>query len=372
MLVAACVLSGCYSPSPPANTPCPDGFCPSGLVCIAEVCVEPGTEPPIDSAQPSIDAAIDTPANLTCYGTGIVTVCPDATPVNSIVVNAVTTIDTDASPQCIAYTGTPDLCVLAGVNIAINSTLRATGSRPFVLLAVDAIQIGANGDVDVASEVGGAPGAGANASECIAGTAASAGEGGAGGSFTGRGGGGGLGEGAGSAPESGAIQPADKLRGGCRGGDGSDGDGGNGGGAVFLIASSLVISGEINASGSGGRRSITNNEGGGGGGSGGMIGLDAATIIGAGLVFANGGGGGAGNETSSNGEESQSPLVPGRGGEDLGGNGGNGGDGSAGMALDGKAGSTGTDGGGGGGGGAGAIRVFPPRSLTLSLSPPAT
>ncbi len=50
-------VSGCYSPTPPSGAPCSNGECPTGLECIADVCVQPGMDaPPEDAA--SDDAII--------------------------------------------------------------------------------------------------------------------------------------------------------------------------------------------------------------------------------------------------------------------------------------------------------------------------
>jgi hypothetical protein len=52
-VLAAWLLVGCYSPAPPAGAPCPDGVCPSGLVC------SPLTQTCETSATPQPDAATD-------------------------------------------------------------------------------------------------------------------------------------------------------------------------------------------------------------------------------------------------------------------------------------------------------------------------
>lgn len=50
--VIGVLVAGCYSPQPPAGTPCPDGICPSPLVC------SPATQ---TCEAAAADAAIDTP-----------------------------------------------------------------------------------------------------------------------------------------------------------------------------------------------------------------------------------------------------------------------------------------------------------------------
>lgn len=339
-----------------------------------QTCVMPGDDP-IDAAtsNPETGTTPDAPdAALVCFGAGFVSICPSVPPTTPVVVNSATTIDTDTSPLCIAYTGTANLCVVAGTDVAITASVVATGKTPLVILATSTLTIGPGGLLDVASRRGNTAGAGANSSECGVGGVAGAGEGGCGGSFGGRGGAGAIGEGAGNGPLAAPTVAVSTFHGGCPGSEGNPNSaGGHGGGAVYLIAvESITIAGAINASGAGGLHPIANNDGGGGGGSGGMIGLDAPTIMVTGDVFANGGGAGSGNDGGQDGLESTSPFDVARGGVD--GNGGNGGDGAANLILDGGDGLPGNDGGGGGGGGAGVIRVFPPRVLGGRISPPST
>jgi hypothetical protein len=163
-----------------------------------------------------------------------------------------------------------------------------------------------------------------------------------------------------------AISP---LRGGCRGGSGgtgaaSGGAGGRGGGAVQLaVRDSLIMNGEIRASGGPGGAGLANDGGGGGGGSGGAILLEASEIqIGNGAaVCANGGGGGGGaSDNATNGVIGTiglcavSPAAAGAGGS---GGGGAGGNGSYGAVAAGGGTSGASEGAGGGGGGAGRIRI---------------
>jgi hypothetical protein len=312
-----------------------------------------------------------------CFGSGLGTFCLTALPTGNLAFASDTTIDTDTSTMCVAYTGTGvgSYCVIAGTNVSIGAHVTAIGSKPLVVIGTNTVTV--SGTLDVASHrVGPVRGAGGNASGCVAGIAAASGQGGPGGSFGGAGGQGGNGEQGGTKPVAGAAAatPA-TLRGGCKGGNGSsggNGEGGNGGGAVYVIAgTSIAITGAINASGAAGARSATNEEGGGGGGSGGMIALEAPAITGNGQVFANGGGAGPGNDASNNAQEPSAPLTAAAGGPDTD-DSGDGGDGSAGATLTGGNGGTGNDGGGGGGGGAGVIRVFPTQTLGGSVSPPTT
>lgn len=62
--LAAALLVGCYHPDPPAGAPCAaTGDCPSGLSCIDDHCVKPGT---------TTDAAIDACPTATCAGSELV------------------------------------------------------------------------------------------------------------------------------------------------------------------------------------------------------------------------------------------------------------------------------------------------------------
>src|ERR1043165_5525946 len=304
--VAAVVLvAACYSPTPPAGAPCPDGVCPTGLVCSQATMTCEHENAHADAARN--DDAADGPPMVTgdarqCFGSGLGTFCLAALPTGPLSILSDTTIDTDSSTLCVAYSGTGagSYCIIAGTNITIGSHLVAVGTKPLIVIGTNSVSITAT--LDVASHrVGPVRGAGGNSSACVAGDAAGAGQGGAGGSFGGAGGIGGNGEQGGTKPNPGTTATPTTLRGGCRGRNGSLGAGGNGGGAVYVIAGTgITITGAINASGGAGARSATNEEGGGGGGSGGMIALEAPTISGSGQIFANGAGGGPGNDNSSN------------------------------------------------------------------------
>jgi hypothetical protein len=301
-------------------------------------------------------------------------------------------IDTDASSLC--DPAWHDACVIARKSFSVNGGLRGHGQRALVLISTGngKLQISASGAIDVSSKRDGKAGAGAlTAQDCQAGGPASAAGqyGGFGGTFRTTGGhGGAVGSGEGGTPAPGVKFP-DHPRGGCPGGaggpganaDGGDGGGaaGDGGGAVIIVAASVVIDGQINASGAAGRGGLTaGTGGGGGGGSGGLIVIEAGSLSGNGSLFANGGGGGQGGAVGINGDgddgrESTGPLDPGTGGQNagaakLGGHGGNGSSGSFLGGFKGNAAQNASDGGGGGGGG-GAGWIHAPSS-TLTLSPP--
>jgi len=389
-----CLGAACYAPTPQPGAPCTNGACPSGLFCApaTQTCerrertpadASSSGDPDGDSIPDATVAPPDAPPDAqVCFGAGLVQLCLTAPPTTPLAITANTSINTDSSPLCVAYTGGPEttpLCVVTATSISIadNRRLRATGSRPLVLLSTGAFVV--DGTIDVSA------GAGANPATCIAPTAATGRQGGAGGSRQGRGGRGGVaptGTGPSSAPGSAVIA----FDGGCRGGNGAGsnpGTGGSGGGALYLIAPALTINGTLNASGDGGNPG-TNPGGGGGGGSGGFIGLDAATITVAttARIFANGGGGGEGGTEYKNGNSGSSsggPTSAASGGSGGANQGGNGGSGSAGASLDGSGGGSGgtcpngyTNGGGGGGGGGGAgfVYVYPAQPLGGSVAPP--
>jgi hypothetical protein len=75
------IAAACYAPSPPAGAPCAPGEqCPGDLVCVNQICRDPGGDvPPDDAPVPPDDARPDGPAN-DVDGDGIlndVDDCPD-------------------------------------------------------------------------------------------------------------------------------------------------------------------------------------------------------------------------------------------------------------------------------------------------------
>ena len=288
-------------------------------------------------------------------------------------------------------TGPDDVCILAAASIVIqpNVVLSAHGSIPFALFARSVI---IRGTVDVASHLGGVPGAGSLHAGCIPGKLPTGAGGGRGGDAADLGGhGGDDGSTAMTGATGGGTFSFNNLSGGGCGGTqgavggnpGTDGGittGGAGGGALWIVSlsSDLVLEAgaKINASGSGGAGARDPSRGGAGGGAGGLILLQAPRIQldPAAAVFANGGhgGGGAGTHATqlgfTGGADGSDPTDPASGG--TGGLGGLDGDGATGTAAggdggpgypssmrDGKRGTSDSHGGGGGGGGPGAIRV---------------
>jgi len=347
------------------------------------------------SAKP--DANVDGPPEAqTCFGS-FVTVCFTTlgdVPAKPVMLTADLTIDTTASSMCDQHNDQmAKYCVIAGSSFMLSAgkTIRATGTKPLVLLSTSTIMVQGTSTIDVSSNhMAGllATGAGANpTTACINGTPPEMAGGGYGGSFGGKGGNGErLGTPSANAGVAAAAltPPPTLLRGGCPGGNGdaTGGTGGSGGGAVALIAmTSIQLDGKINASGAAGHGGPATKSGGGGGGSGGMIILDAPFIAAAatGLLFANGGGGGqggagagAGMGIGADGGESLDPGTPAPAGSNGNRDGGFGGTGSSGTRLGGNnagtPGAANNGGGGGGGGGAGFIRA---KGVTMNIAPPS-
>jgi hypothetical protein len=342
------------------------------------------------------------------------------TPVRTLVrITDNTTFDTDlgtstsdADLRCVRVSngntssGGKEVCVLAATSIVVqpNVILSAHGSVPFALFARS---ITIKGTVDVASHLGGPPGAGALLSGCVPGKPAAGGGGGRGGDAADHGGGGGDdGTAALTGASGGNTFSFNNLSaggcGGTRGGDGTtptgdDGGtttGGAGGGAIWIVSLTsplhLDAGAKINASGAGGAGARIAGHGGAGGGAGGLILLQAPTIDlnPNAVVFANGGhgGGGAGAHPEQTGftigADGSDPTDPTSGG--LAGTGGLDGDGGTGAPSGGtgapgypstmRHGQNGTSvghGGGGGGGAPGAIRVVSSTDIAGSnVSPP--
>jgi hypothetical protein len=373
-------------------------------------CVDPITDPPdagvlVDAPVPidaRVDAHIDAPIGppppdaRVCFGNAPFTICLQSAPSAPLTITASQTIDTTSSPLCAAIASEGDYCVLAATTISVEANVRATGSRPLVLVASDSITVIPGAIIDVGSHRGVDPeiGAGADPAACAAGTLPGvdeeSGGGGAGGSFAGKGGNGGAGGGSGLDPEGGAagqssaaVTAFTELRGGCAGqagasdDDDAGGPGGHGGGATLLIAgASITMAGRIDAAGQGGGGGGANaTAGGGGGGSGGMIVLDAPVITNTGLLLANGGGGGEGSSGNSTGAVGADSVAAGAaaGGRLSSAPGGDGGPGSAiaaaGGGSDGVFSNNDDNRGGGGGGGGGAGLIKAPANVGGTASP---
>jgi len=385
------LLPACFNPKYDHPACGPNGACPSGLTCNAQLICEDG-EGAIN------DAGIDTPGippvdARTCFGTGIVQVCLASAPTQPLAISNLTTIDTMTSSMCVpTVSGGTNYCVVAATSIMINGTLRATGAKPLVLVASDSISVSQLIDVGSHRTPPEFIGAGADPATCMAGTPAGTRGGGAGGSFTGKGGNGGNAAAAGAGGQAAnGTTPITELRGGCPGQDGDGGGkgaGGHGGGAVYLIAVNRIditgpginAAGEGGDSGKGGPAAAPISSGAGGGGAGGMIGFDAPTITCASLLLANGGAGGEGSGVTTDGAPGADPSTTaaapgGTGNSVIGGDGGNGSSGAAaGPGTNGINGSSmaSNDGGGGGGGGGAGLIKGPMAKLGSNVSPSAT
>ena len=273
--------------------------------------------------------------------------------------------------------------------------LRVIGSKPFGVVASEAITI--TGTLDASSDTVLGAGAG-TAANCGAASPAKPPDhggggapGGGGGGFQGTGGDGGDSDSNGTpgdgAPGGTTVAKPAGPRGGCPGGSGSStstasgpgGAGGAGGGAVYVVSqSSITIAsfGVVNTGGAGGGGGGNVDGGGGGGGAGGMILLEAPAVSIAGKLGANGGGGGggAGNNAGTKGEKGQASSAAAQGGQGAT-NATNGANGSAGNVVDGPDNNAARPpgGGGGGGGGAGFIAIVSPDiSGAATISPPLT
>lgn len=318
-------------------------------------------------------------ASETCHGTGFLRVCTNIADADLVLRGP---LDTTDDPRCRAHRidlGAATPCVIAAERISVPFPLRVVGDRPLVLVATEAITIGAV--FDASSRGDGASGAGAQtdcASPTGIGTASAAG-GGAGGTlgFTGgRGGAAGLAGAVVPAP----VSPLVAFAGGCAGGDGgaftgqsARARGGAGGGGVYLIAGASIdvhAVGSINVSGAGGVGGGL-GQGGAGGGAGGMLGFDAPAIVIEGNVIARGGGGGGGGDSAAGkaGGEADvtKPNAAVQGGAG-GGGGGGGGDGSNGTIGGFPTGNP-SKAAGGGGGGSGRVLFYGQRTGAGVVNP---
>ena len=283
----------------------------------------------------------------------------------------------------------PELAIIHVRDLVIDGTLRATGSRPLVILA-RTIRIDGLLDVGARRGTPGAGGSGPGSGDGRGGDGQRHGTffdtGGGGGGFArdgGLGGNDGAGDGARGRSYGDAMLTA--LVGGSGGGssdgDCSEGPAGAGGGAVQLYASVTIAIGDdggINAGGGGGSPGhgcFGQYTAGRGGGSGGAIYLQSPSVVLDGTLAANGGGGGGAaafnnGDAGADGRLGDSPAAGGaKGGGDYGADGGDGGtesDPENGDDNDG-------DGNGGGGGGAGGRIVVRARSAQLggTVSPTA-
>ncbi|MEO7736198.1 MAG: hypothetical protein ABIY55_34890 [Kofleriaceae bacterium] len=286
-----------------------------------------------------------------------------------------------------------DALLVHDLHLTAGTTVRATGTLPFAIVASGSVTIDADTMIDV-----GAGGAGARTSCDGLATAGApnieGAGGGGGGGFGASGGDGGQGNSDRGQPADGgqkslavAAMPPGPL-GGCPGASGGKGDvvggaGGLAGGALYVVAATSITLGAHatltaggGGGGGGGHGNSLGDDGGGGGGSGGLIIIEAPQLVATeGVIVANGGGGGEGSSEESggapgtSGARSTSRAAGGAGGSA---NGADGGLGGSSLVAEGAIGlGAKPGGGGGGGGGIGFVHVVSadPRIGVVSPSP---
>jgi hypothetical protein len=290
-----------------------------------------------------------------------------------------------------ARAGDVDAIFAHNVRLTTGTTLRATGTLPFAIVAGGSVTLDDGATIDVGKGGAGAlpvcstpPKAGGN-------NTGGAG-GGGGGGYAADGGDGSDGNLDGSRSQGGMrgrsiAMPAGPL-GGCPGAPGGTGDspgglGGLGGGALYIAAADrieLLGNGATLTAGGGGGHgggiAGGGDAGGGGGGTGGMIFLEAGHVLGQhGRIAANGGGGGEGSNDQAAGHDGDNGSTTTSRAAGGAGNVVDGTDGGLGGSLGSTAGETVTmrltGGGGGGGGGVGYIHVVSSDFNVETVSPAA-
>jgi hypothetical protein len=398
LAVISIACAGCFHPQYEQLHCSAESTCPSGLLCVNDMCVSGA--PPGDSGSggPGDDGSA---GGCTSFA-ALVNTCQLSFEAD-LIVNGAASYDTDAHVLMIGGTATPfalktlmigpdqvDVISAHDVHLEPSAILRATGSHGLAIIASHDFLIDTDAQIDVSRG-----GAGARTS-CPGGATRGQSNnngagGGGGGGFGGAGGSGGGGNHDGPPAQGGSQGMAEPsfpigFHGGCPGANGGTGDlpggaGGQGGGALYLVAANRMAfpsSAPLDAGGGGGRGGghIGNNgdAGGGGGGSGGLLYLEAPQILASGAtIAANGGGGGEGSDGNGGGVDgapgnlSTDRASGGSGGATSGSDGGEGGSavGSAGLSVTANA----DGGGGGGGGGVGFIRIHSSQPMFLAVSP---
>jgi hypothetical protein len=407
------LASACFHPNLERPRCGPGRDCPSGLTCSEALICEPlGSDasiPPVAvDATTALDAALDAPPDACATFSAQFDTCELALDVDLRLAGTAIAYNTDTHRFVVdgievpvphltlATTGVEVDALLAHNLVLVQDTvLRATGSRPFAIVASGSITLERGAMIDVGD--GGAGALTVCSSPAEAGTGSTGGGGGGGGGgYSGAGGRGGPGNRDGVAARggngAGSVGSRSGPMGGCPGAKGGDGDspggtggaGGGGGGGIYLVAAdtlqlgegAILTAGGGGGAGGGGQIAGGGDAGGGGGGSGGMILLEGLHIVGPqAQIAANGGGGGEGSNSAQPGNPGRpggttaSPAAGGADGPPEGGDGGRGG------ALQMQAGEDVTllvnGGGGGGGGGVGYILVSSPDVQLGTVSPPA-
>lgn len=431
--VAVAALSACFRPTYDEPACGPNAACPAGLrcdrdnICRGELASDAapdgdlvdgddgdatsevdaaGSDGSATDAPPGVEDIVHVRAIDEVIGTGDLTIATAVTITTSGTPASNLTLPTGVSLAVVPQDGGgSDLVVLRVRTLSISGpgSLRATGTRPLVILAETAT-IG--GWVDVAAS-GATPGAGAAVSGGgVGGNGTHEGNfadgGGGGASFGGDGADGGdascnTGCGPSQTAQGGArgdrygTAPLTTLEGGSPGGRSyfptastscPMGNPGAGGGAIQIYARTAITiaagSGIAagGGGGAGGDRCDTpfNWLAGHGGGSGGAIYLQAPIIQSAGLLLANGGGGGGGagqDGDGGNGDNAGRTTATARGGTGSGAYGAEGGDGATDVGPADRGGDGPDEGnGGGGGGGVGRIHVRSRTAPTLGQTSP--
>jgi hypothetical protein len=422
LLFVAAALGGCFHPNYDNPMCSPEGECPNGLTCVANVCVSGSMNDASDASGTDVAcSAVCESSTMLRDCNGVQTCsqgcadspsphCKQIVPSNGVdisLLNGTASFSTSAPTVTI---NTDDGSIMSGANMvrptgtgliagvyyaqlttttavfAVQSltipaptTVTVVGNRAIILLVRDTAQIDGVivlrgfGPQEAPGPGGGVGGSGAGgAGGCapaVAGVTGTYDGGGGGGGFGGGGGAGGLPD-AGVAASGGgtcgtaALVPLIGGAGGGKGGGTGGGTGGGGGGATqIVVLGAITVNGVIDAGGRGGSGAGANDEAAGGGGAGGGILLESPTITvnTSAKIVANGGGGGGGLSSGQDGQQFAQPAQGGITGTCKGGNGGS----NAAAAEAGTNTCPFPGGTAGGGGGIGRVRINTVNSLTM-------
>jgi hypothetical protein len=397
------LLPACFHPVYDRPRCGPDGECPSGLRCSAELVCESGSI--ADPQDGSIGNPGDASTGAGCGFASLINTCllsfdADLPMMGTAVYDTNTHVlmingaaFPVASKTVMIGADLVDVISARDVHLGVSTLLRAIGSHGLAIIASHDVIVDQDALIDVSNGGAGARTSCPNGATRGADNGNGAG-GGGGGGFGSTGGAGGAGNRDGAPSPGGSAGAAEPgfpagFHGGCPGAPGGTGDllgggGGRGGGALYLVAGNSIVLSDlfpIDAGGGGGQggnhAGSSGDAGGGGGGSGGLLILEAPHIMAStATIAANGGAGGEGSDAigiGANGDPATRTTERASGGAGGTQNGSDGGDGGS---AQGPGGGSVTDtavrGGGGGGGSVGFIRVRSPDALFLALSPTAS